>query len=201
MLPAGTNRVSDTSEAPAVSVAKLDFDQIYQDNFASLYRSARALGVQVHHIDDLLQEVFIVVHRRLKDFEGRSTIKTWLFGILWNCVCLYRRRRYQERRNTFTDEEPTSTDLSPHEQLVAKQAEARAAKLLEVLDADQRAVFIMAELEELSAPEIAEIVGAPLNTVYSRLRLARKKVNMAATNLTSSSDDLRLSTNGEVHHD
>lgn len=155
-------------------------EEIYDAHFDFVWRSARRMGVPEAHADDVVQEVFLVAHRRLGDFEGRSTIKTWLFGILYRVVSDHRRRL---RRKGGLDPLPEGLaappESCPAEQTAKRQRVELLHSLLASLDEDKRAVFVLAELEQMTAPEIGEALGLKINTVYSRLRGARKKFDEA----------------------
>jgi RNA polymerase sigma-70 factor (ECF subfamily) len=166
--------------------APCSFPEVYEAYFAFVWRSARRLGAPALTIDDVVQETFVIVHRRLGEFEGRSSLKTWLFGIVLNVVRAHRRALVAKHPHALRAQPDTElegvrdTAPGPHE--IATQAEAvrLVDRLLEALDDEKREVFVLAELEQLSAPEIATAVGIPLNTVYSRLRLARQEFAAAA---------------------
>lgn len=169
--------------AVAVAAAPLDFDEVYDACFDFVWRNARRLGVPDAQVDDAVQEVFLVVHRRLGEFEGRSSIRTWIFGILVKVAADHRRtlrRKSPHARSgggvveadTVPDE-----DASPHERMARSEGTRLLHRLLGELDDDKRAVFVLADLEEMSAPEIAEALRLNLNTVYARLRTARQEFN------------------------
>lgn len=157
-----------------VAPAPLTFERVYDRWFDFVWRSVRRLGVPEASVDDAVQDVFVVVHRRLGDFEGRSSIKTWLFGIAMRVVSDHRRaarrRRPAEPLRESLVEGPGGCPLEGAER---HEAVRLLHSLLDQLDEDKRAVFVMAELEQMSVPEIADALGANLNTVYSRLRAAR----------------------------
>jgi RNA polymerase sigma-70 factor (ECF subfamily) len=156
-----------------------DLARIYEEHFDFVWRSAHRLGVPDSAVDDVVQEVFIVVHRQLSSFEGRSSMKTWLFGILRNLV-LRQRRSWARRREEALEESLVAADAATaDEHLAEREARRVLHALLAGLDDDKRAVFVLAELEQMSAPEIAEATGLKLNTVYSRLRLARAEMEKA----------------------
>jgi len=157
------------------------FDDVYEQTFDFAWRSARRLGVPVSAVDDVVQDAFVVVHRRLPEFEGRSSIKTWVFGILLRVVSDHRRtlRRKGGLAELPHEDVLESSAVGPIETLEKRQAAGVLHALLEELDDDKRAVFVLAELEELAAPEIAEMLGIPANTVYSRLRAAREAFERA----------------------
>jgi len=167
------------AEAEAPAEPPGDLARIYEEHFDFVWRSARRLGVPDSAVDDVVQEVFIVVHRQLASFEGRSSMKTWLFGILRNVV-LRQRRSWARRREEALEESAVAADAAPaDEHLAEREARRVLHALLAGLDDDKRAVFVLAELEQMSAPEIAEATGLKLNTVYSRLRLARAEMEKA----------------------
>jgi RNA polymerase sigma-70 factor (ECF subfamily) len=157
------------------------FAEVYDEHFAFAWRSAKHLGTPDAHVDDVLQETFVIVHRRLASFEGRSSVKTWLFGILVNVVRAQRRRlRVAATESTADPEDVADPAAGPQESAARAEAVRIVDRILDALDDDQRAVFVLAELEQMSAPDIATALGAPLNTVYSRLRLARAAFAEAA---------------------
>ncbi len=148
-------------------------EALYAAHFDFVWRSARRLGVLPAQLDDVVQETFLVAYRRLAEFEGRSSERTWLFGIVLRVAKTHRRslgRKAAEPLLLDVRDDRAGAD----EALEAGQARAVLEHLLGALDEDRRAVFILAELEEMTAPEIASALGVKLNTVYSRLRLARK---------------------------
>lgn len=151
------------------------FTKLYEENFDFVWRSLRMLGVQQEAVDDAAQDVFLVAHRRLDTFEWRSSARTWLFAIAVRVVADYRRSRRRKMRLLdrvmHTPVEPSRTPFD-----AAVSSERRDALLfaLDGLSDEQRAVFVLADIEELSAPEIASALDVKLNTVYSRLRSARK---------------------------
>jgi RNA polymerase sigma-70 factor (ECF subfamily) len=176
---------SATSDAPRVqegqegaAAPRLDFASVYEEHFAFVWRSLRRLGVASAQLDDASQDVFLVVYRRLDDFEGRSSVKTWIFGIVLKIVRTY--KRTAARKPT----EPLEEDIAALASLAEELTDAaRAARLmhslLDELDDAPRAVFILSELEEMTAPEISAALGVNLNTVYSRLRAARRDFDAA----------------------
>ncbi len=173
-----------SKEAPARAAAKRTFDDVYDANVDFMWRSARRLGVGDHAVDDVVQQVFMVVHRRLAAFEGRSSVKTWLFSILLRVV--QDERRSIRRKSPHWKTGPADPDLLEDEandpEALAEKAEASRTidLLLESLDGEKRIVFVMAELEQMSANEISEATGLDPKAVYSRLRAARTEFERAA---------------------
>ncbi|HVH42707.1 MAG TPA: sigma-70 family RNA polymerase sigma factor [Labilithrix sp.] len=158
------------------------FEDVYEEHVAFVWRTTLRLGVDPTMIDDVVQEVFIVVHRRLSEFEGRGSIRTWLFGIVRR-VAAHARRSARRKPSHLgeaaaTDlDELVTTSLGPCES--AEQAEELrlVQHLLNQLDDDKREAFVLAELEQMTIREISEAVGANPNTVASRIRAARAVVD------------------------
>ena len=174
---------SQPRTAPAISTASvpaLGFDAIYEQHFAFVWRTVRRLGVADRNVDDAVQDVFIVVHRRLLEFEGRSTVKTWLFGIARR-VAHDHRRRAMRKENDRELPDVVADEHAPSPRDAAETAEAvrMLHDLLATLPEEQCEVFVLAELEQMTAPEIADAIDEKVNTVYSRLRLGRAAFNKA----------------------
>lgn len=155
-----------------------NFEALYRQNFAFVWRSLRRLGVPERDLGDAAQEVFIVVHRKLGLLDLQRPITSYVYAV---CLRIASRRR----RSTVQRHEQLNLEAEPSEaaeQALAADAEAqqlneRRALLAEALDAmslEQRAAFTLFELEGLTGEEVAAILGVPAPTVHSRLRLARE---------------------------
>ena len=162
--------------AAAPAMEPVDFSALYHAHFAFVWRSLRRLGVPGPSLDDAAQEVFITAHRRLDRFEGRSTLKTWLFGILLNTARHHRRTLARRREGEGLPEIVADTDWSgPLESIARAQALEALHRFLEGLDDGVRECFVLSELEQLTAPEVAAATGANLHTVHSRIRSGRQQ--------------------------
>ena len=159
--------------SPAPGVA---FRDLYDEHFSYVWRSLRRLGVPERDLPDATQDVFVVVHRQLPGFEGRSKLSTWLFRICFH-IARARARRAHVRREVFDSAcDPLGPDLSA-EQALDQQRDLRLlGEALDAMELENRAVFTLFELERFSGREIAEALGLPLGTVYSKLRKARSLV-------------------------
>ncbi|HEU4407494.1 MAG TPA: sigma-70 family RNA polymerase sigma factor [Polyangiaceae bacterium] len=169
-------------EAPPAA-GGVPFELVYNDYFDFVWRSLRRLGVAESSVEDALQDVFVVVHRRLDEFGGRSSLKTWLFGIALRVTHDHRRRVRRKGGHEPLDEAVADPAPGPQERAANAEMIGLLDRALDALDDDRRAVFVLAELEQMSAPEIAEALGVKLNTVYSRLRLARQDFERAFAGL------------------
>ncbi len=182
-------RSSTVGELQCAMGADPNVVEIYERHFDFVWRSLRRLGVGVSELEDATQEVFLVVHRRLEDFEQRSAIKTWIFGIALRIAKVYRHKAARQRTHVPEDKAVlVCMSDSPEQARAHMQAAEQVQILLDELDEDKRAVFILAELEQIPAAEIAQALGLPTNTVYSRLRLARAAFETSLRRLKAKDD-------------
>ncbi len=151
------------------------FDVLYDTLFDFVFRCLRRLGVPSAYAEDACQEVFIVLHRRLFDLRSDASERAFLFGIATRVASQYRRKTARQAGNEWTDQLAPSSSAGPFDAAAAAQAAELLERFLEQLDNDQRSVFMLMELEDFSAPEVAEALDTKLNTIYSRLRLARAR--------------------------
>lgn len=156
-------------------IALPSFDEVYASYFAFVWRILRTFGVAEAALEDAAQDVFVVVHRRLPEFEGRAAITTWLFAIARRVAGAHRRK---EGRTEALDDQLAST-ADTFAAFSRAQAAATVMQILDTMDEDKRIVFALVELEQLSVPEVARMLELNLNTAYSRLRLARHAFELA----------------------
>jgi RNA polymerase sigma-70 factor, ECF subfamily len=157
------------------------FDELYDQYFDFVWRSLRRLGVAPSDLQDVAQEVFLVVHRRLPHFEARSKVTTWLFSICFHAARDRRRRAHVRREVPDAPFLEGLPDGAADASLLLERRHDRELfdAALASMDLDQRAVFTLFELEGVRGPEIAEALDIPLSTAYSRLRLAREAFRRA----------------------
>ena len=147
---------------------------IFDEYSAFVWRTVKHLGVPERDIQDVCQEVFVVIHRKLDSFEGRSSLRTWVYGICLRTASDYRRRAHVRREQAVEEVPSPNCEASQEDEVERSRARKRLLELLEALDEDKRQVFILYEIEELEMKDIAEAMGTPLQTAYSRLRAARQ---------------------------
>lgn len=163
---------SALAEAPRAATPTLE--ALYRDCFDLVWRGLQRLGVPAQHVDDAVQDVFLTAHRRLAGFEGRSTPRSWVYGIAVNVAREHRRRlRAQARVEPLVHEPVADRRSQPDHAAARNEAVALLDRLLDALDDDRRSVFVMVEYEQMTVPEVAEALGVNPNTVYTRLRAAR----------------------------
>lgn len=170
---------AENSEPAPVRTADATFSReelanAYAEYGRYIFRVLRRLGVPDTALDDAVQDVFMVAWRRQDAFEGRSSQRTWLYGIARRVARDHRRARLQSRRHD-PEVDAIHSSSSPEADTESARAARRVDAVLAHMSTLLREVFVLAEIEQLPVTEIAEIVQAPLNTTYSRLRLARAK--------------------------
>jgi RNA polymerase sigma-70 factor (ECF subfamily) len=151
------------------------FEETYERYFDFVWLSLRRLGVAPALLDDAAQDVFVVVHRRLHEFEYRSELKTWLFAIALRTARSYRRQPQALPAEGL--EQLPAAGPTPHDALAQVEALRVMDAILAEMDEERRVLFILIELEQIAVPEAAQVLGLKLNTAYSRLRLAREDFN------------------------
>ncbi len=163
-----------TDSAEMGRTATADFRQLYDAHFRLVWRALRRLGVPNSDMMDLTQKVFLVAFMKLPQFEGRSTVATWLYAICYR-VASEHRRSPMARNEISTDPESlaeaTEARLGPTDIALARHAEVE--RILAKLSEEQRAVFLLYEVDEFSGSEIASLLNISVGTVRSRLRHAR----------------------------
>jgi RNA polymerase sigma-70 factor (ECF subfamily) len=158
-------------------------EAFYDEHFDFVWRSLRRLGVPDAWLDDASQDVFMVAFRRRREFAGRSSVKTWLFGIAWNRARELARRRRRKPEEPLPECVVDVGQATQEQALLSREAFGLLYAALDELTSERRALIVMAELEEMTAAEMAELTGASINTVYSRLRLARRDFQAAVQRL------------------
>jgi RNA polymerase sigma-70 factor, ECF subfamily len=163
-----------TERAPPI------FRSIFESEFDFVYNTLRRFGVREADASDQAQEVFIVVHQLLPDYDATRPIRPWLVAIAYRVAARYRTLS-RNVREVLDPPKSEPADSSPGAVQKVEQDEMRALTLeaLDQIELSRRVVFVLAEIEEQPVPEIAETLGIPLNTAYSRLRLARDEFEKA----------------------
>jgi len=189
-VPAFRHSASVTSASPLPDLVEptlpLDVESIHDDYADFVWRTLQRLGVRSQDLEDQLQEVFVVVHRRLVTFDSSARVTTWLFGICLRVAAAHRRRAHFRREElTHEPEQQAPPDASgdPERAILRREAAAQLERALGELKLERRAVFVMFEIEGLSAGSIAEMLGIPVGTVHSRLSTARAEFNRAVVRL------------------
>lgn len=169
------NALAPQLEAPASPETVDAIACAYDEHAPVIFRVLRRFGVSDAALDDAVQDVFLVACRRYAEFEGRSSTRTWLYGIARRVARDHRLRGQRGARET-SDTDWLAAARDPASITEAAEAARLLDNALAGMSETLREAYVLLELEELSAPEIAALLGLSVNTVYSRVRLARAHV-------------------------
>jgi RNA polymerase sigma-70 factor (ECF subfamily) len=183
-VPGGSRPTLEPFAVPATPSEESGrrFRALYDAHVDFVWRNLRRLGVHPSEVEDRTQEAFVVAYRRFGEFEDRGHgPRAWLFQIVLRIASEARRHR---RRHP---EDPDGGEATARASVAATQADAVAHReavslldaALDTIDVGRRVVLVLHEIEEMTAAEIAQVIGIPLNTVYSRLRVARAELEDA----------------------
>src|SRR5690606_11281533 len=179
--------VPASPELAPVAAGSLSFQSVYEAHFQYIWRCLRGLGVSEHALDDAAHDVFLVVQRKLPEFDGsEARVTTWLYEIALRVGRRYRAQNAKDARRSVSllplEHDPEHDEggcqleagdrTDPGCELEQAERLALARRALDALDAEKREAFVLGCVEQRSAPEIADLTGVPLNTVYSRMRAA-----------------------------
>lgn len=159
-----------------------DFREVYESRFHEVLRWIRAMGGRDEDLDDLAQEVFIIVRRKLSGFDGQN-LNGWLYRITQRTVRDYRRAAWFRNllvRKKVADHEGTLLKLvepgrGPAEEQELREAQRSLREILGRMRVKHRTAFVLFEIEGYTGEEIAELEGAPVATVFTRLYHARRE--------------------------
>jgi RNA polymerase sigma-70 factor (ECF subfamily) len=174
-----SSQVLATGPNERVDAVVPDFASVYAAHASYTLRCLRRLGVAEAALDDATQEVFIVVHRRLHEYEPRAAMRTWIYAIALRVARDHRRGQRRRGASEALSDEITDPAAGPLEGASANEARRVLERLLDGLDEDKREALVLMELEEMTAPEAAEALGVNQNTLYARLRAARMQLERA----------------------
>ena len=168
---------------PGASRSAPDLGAIFDDHFDYVWATLRRLGVRDADREDLVHEVFLKVHARLPDYDATRPMRPWLFGFAYR-VAADHFRLARHRVEVFGDPDSSASDaVTADARVEALEERDLILTALHSLDLDRRAVLVMHDVDEVPVPQIAELLSIPLNTAYSRLRLARELLAREVTRL------------------
>jgi len=176
-------------ERSAAKREKLDLPAVYAAQKDFVWLTLQRMGIRRPDLEDVFQDVFVIVHKRLHTYSPEAKLTAWLYGICLRSVARHRRRAF--RRHERVDgveadvaqpgvENWHAQTEAPDEQLRRNERQATLNALLDTLDPEHRAVVVMFEIEDQSCADIGELIGVPVGTVHSRLHTARRKLAQAA---------------------
>jgi RNA polymerase sigma-70 factor, ECF subfamily len=159
-----------------------DFRSLFDREFAYVWTSLRRLGVAPRDLEDVTHDVFVEVFRNLNRYDPARPLRPWLFAFAFRFASDYRRLA-RHRVEVYEDHPGTSPDLAADDVIAAHELRAFINRALESVELTRRGVFILHELDARPMAEIAECLGIPVNTAYSRLRVAREEFTAAFRSL------------------
>jgi RNA polymerase sigma-70 factor (ECF subfamily) len=174
----GAERAIDVAEA-----SRAEFRALFRREASYVWHSLRRLGVPSADLEDLTHEVFLQVYRQLDEYDRNRPMRPWLFAFVFRKASEHRRRarvRFEVITGGGEQVDPAPSVL---DRALEQENLDLGYRALDELDLAQRAVFVMHDLDGVAIPEIASMLGIPLNTAYSRLRLARTAFDRAVRRL------------------
>lgn len=177
--------LADAGGPPVEPASVIGFAAVFEAHFDYVWHSLRRLGVRTGDLEDVTHDVFLAVSAKLREFDARRPLRPWLFGFAFRRASQY--RRLARNRFEVLDGEQEATDCAPDPlaRAITHQGLGVARAALETLELGRRAVFILHDLDGVPIPDAALELGIPLNTAYSRLRLARGELARAVKRLRS----------------
>lgn len=152
----------------------LDFDEVFRTHFARVTRTMRSLGVDPAMVDDATQDVFVILHSKLHEFEGRSALATWIYAVTFRVAQNHRRKSRFRAHEPLSGAEPEPS-ADPAEQFAERQAAEFVQRFCSTLNEAKRDAFALCVIEERPPAEVAELLGISLSTLYSRVAAAREE--------------------------
>jgi RNA polymerase sigma-70 factor (ECF subfamily) len=182
----------DGSSRPAEAPPpiSLEFQTLYRTEFHYVFHTLRRLGVRERELEDLTHDVMLTVHRRLAEYDRARPLRPWLWGIAYRVASDHRKLSRHRHEVTGVSVEPPDPAKGAHERIEEHQARELVLQALDTIDLEKRAVLIMHDLDGHGMPEIADALQVPLNTGYSRLRLARRDFEAAIRRIDPSAGGL-----------
>ena len=183
----GAQKLSKREVTPGAAAP--DFRELFEQQFSYVWNVLRRLGIAERDLEDLTQQVFLQVHGQLPNYDSARPLRPWLFSFAYHAASNY--RALARHRIELSIVAPEQADSVPgaDEQLITRQELQLAELALTRVAVDRRAVLLLHEVEGHSVPEIAQTLEIPLNTAYSRLRLARQEYELAVRRLRTQRDE------------
>lgn len=162
-----------------------EFERVFETEFSYVWSSLKRLGIPERNLEDVTHDTFMVIYNHFSTYDRARPIRPWLFAFACRIASDYRKRASNARESLGVDELPDAPGSGPLQDamLASKQATALVHAAIQTLGEERRAIFILAELDDVAMPDIARSLDLPLNTAYSRLRLAREDFRAAMVRL------------------
>jgi RNA polymerase sigma-70 factor (ECF subfamily) len=165
--------------SPSPSTQVPEIGAVFDEHFDYVWNTLRRLGIRESDLEDLSHEVFLKVHARLDQYDASRPMRPWLFGFAYRVAADHRRLARHRLEVLGAPVEAVDPMVAPDERIEADEERALVEAALGELDLDRRAVLVLHDVDEVPIPAIAQELGIPVNTAYSRLRLARHELAAA----------------------
>lgn len=159
-----------------VLVAKPDMGTVFEEYFDYVWHTLRHLGVRDSDLEDLAQEVFLRVCARIDDYDCAKPMRPWLFGFAFRVASDYRRLARHRMEVRWAPPDHADPERPVDQRIDLEEQRTLVLRALDLIDFDRRAILVMHDVDEIPVPAIADEFGIPVNTAYSRLRLAREEL-------------------------
>lgn len=160
-----------------------DFREIFRSECSYVHHSLRRLGVHERDLEDVAHDVFLAIHRKLGEYDPERPLRPWIFAFAYRFASDYRKLARHRRERSSDDIEAVDSSDSVDDRIDAGRARRLVLEALDTLDLEKRAVFVMHEIDGIAIPAVAAALEIPVNTAYSRLRLAREAFATAVKRL------------------
>ena len=169
--------VDSTALVPSRPISRPTLAELFQAHARFVWRVLAAHGIRDADIEDAAQEVFLIVHRRMEDWDpARAAARTWLYAIASRVAANHRKRVHHSREQSSAELEHPAGGVEPEAEVDRSRLIVRLEQAIAALDDAKRDVFVLFELQELSMKEVADTVGCPVQTAYARLYAARRAI-------------------------
>jgi RNA polymerase sigma-70 factor, ECF subfamily len=175
--PAGSAQAPGVAATPPGTGG--EFRALFEREFAYVCRSLRRMGVQAGDVEDLAQEVFMALYAKFSSYDPARPLRPWIFGFVARSAANYRRLARHRRERSDRGAEPASAAPTPESAMAERESGELLLRALEAVELDRRTALIMHDIDGFSAAEISDALAIPINTVYSRVRVAREELGKA----------------------
>lgn len=163
---------------------RTQFEAIYDAHFDYVWNSLRQLSIPERDLEDVCHEVFLVVFRKLDEYDSNRPVQPWLYGIAFRVASDYREKA-SHAREKLTDPDPPAEPPEVLDQLAAEEAREVIHEALQHVALERRAVLVLKELKDHPMKDVAEALSIPVKTAYSRLRVAREEMKEAVQSIVA----------------
>ena len=166
-----------------------ELQDLYRREISYVVHTLRRLGVKNAELEDVAHDVFVALYRHLGERDPARPLRPWLFGFCFRIASDHRKLARHRHEVPPLAHEPADPAPQPDELVAEERLRRQLLAALDAMDFEKRSLVVMHDLEGISVPEIAALLAVPLNTAYSRLRLARAEFERALVKITGGSHE------------